>query len=268
MPLNFLGNLIGTGVNAQIAQNNLDLQKENLAYQKELQKQIFSREDSAIQRRVADLEKAGLSPVLASGQGANAGQAISTQAPQNQFQMAMNLLPTVGSLMDTFEKMYNAKWYASAGLPIGYNPSDLGSAFMMSMIGGKGDKMIDNSWSSIQRILKAFGVDLPNLGDAVDAVGDGFAGAVRDASRSRVAGSMYRAMATRGDSGGYKSHGKVDTILGAKRASRGYDMYRAMATRGDSGGWNSHFRFLGKSPRKIDKKADYWYGRRKGENSW
>ena len=94
--------------------------------------------------------------------------------------------------------------------------------------------MIDNSWSSIQRIFKAFGVDLPNLGDAVDAVGDGVAGAVRDASRSRVAGSMYR----------------------------------AMATRGDSGGWNSHFRFLGKSPRKIDKKADYWYGRRKGENSW
>lgn len=61
------------------------LQKDNLAYQKNLQQQIFNREDSAIQRRVADLEKAGLSPTLAAGQGAQAGNVIGTQAPQSKY---------------------------------------------------------------------------------------------------------------------------------------------------------------------------------------
>ena len=164
--LNFLGNIASTAVNGAIAQQNLQFQKENLEYQKLLQSKIFEREDNAIQRRVADLEKAGLSPTLATGQGAGAGQAISTQAPQNQFQMAMNLLPTVGSLVDTFQKIYNAQWYAKNGLPIGYNPSDMGSAFMMSLLGGKSDSLIDNSLSSIARVINYFSSGIDNDGDS------------------------------------------------------------------------------------------------------
>lgn len=68
--------------NNRINELNYQLQKDNLDYQKSLQQTIFGREDNAVQRKVADLKAAGLSPTLAAGSGASAGPAISTSAPQ------------------------------------------------------------------------------------------------------------------------------------------------------------------------------------------
>ncbi len=73
--LGFISNAVTNGLNYK-------LQKDNLAYQKDLQQIMFSREDNAVQRRVSDLRKAGLSPVLAAGSAASAGPVISTSAPQ------------------------------------------------------------------------------------------------------------------------------------------------------------------------------------------
>ncbi len=73
--LGFISNTVANGLNYK-------LQKDNLAYQKDLQNLMFQREDNAVQRRVSDLRKAGLSPVLAAGSAASAGPVVSTSAPQ------------------------------------------------------------------------------------------------------------------------------------------------------------------------------------------
>lgn len=68
--------------NERIANQNLGFQRENLDYQKQLQQQIFNREDTSYQRTVADMRKAGISPLAMQGTN-GAGEAISTEAMNN-----------------------------------------------------------------------------------------------------------------------------------------------------------------------------------------
>lgn len=89
-----IGSIIGAGISAlgglgsaligkKENDDNLKFQKENLDYQKTLQQQVFEREDTAHQREVDDLRKAGLNPLLSTGSGAQAGSVVSTEAPQS-----------------------------------------------------------------------------------------------------------------------------------------------------------------------------------------
>lgn len=81
-----LGNIglgiANTAINSYWQGKNYEQQQKNLDYQKSLQQEIFAREDNAVQRRMEDLNKAGLSPLLAAGSAANAGSVIPTEAPQ------------------------------------------------------------------------------------------------------------------------------------------------------------------------------------------
>lgn len=91
---NMVGALGGLGVgiaetvlNKDIADRNYRFQQDVFNYQKQLQREIFQREDSAIQRRAADIIAAGGNPATAweTGTGAGAGAPVSVTTPQRDY---------------------------------------------------------------------------------------------------------------------------------------------------------------------------------------
>lgn len=74
-----MAGLASTMYNVYRAERDID-------YQDQLQGEIFSREDNAVQRRMADLQQAGLNPNLAAGSAANAGGIVGrSTTPQTNF---------------------------------------------------------------------------------------------------------------------------------------------------------------------------------------
>lgn len=71
-----------TAVSAWQGHENLQYQKDALRWQKAAQEKTWTREDNAVQRRVADLRAAGLSPTLAAGSAAETHTPIKVDAPQ------------------------------------------------------------------------------------------------------------------------------------------------------------------------------------------
>lgn len=80
---------LGLGIADTVLQNkahkeNLQHQKDLLDYQKATQREAWSREDNAVQRRVADLKAAGMNPLLAAGDSAATSSPIQVSAPHKE----------------------------------------------------------------------------------------------------------------------------------------------------------------------------------------
>ena len=98
--------------NEQIANKNFDLSKEQFEYQKQLNELTMQREDTAMQRQVADLKAAGLSPLMAAG-GSPATPLQSAQAPQFNVQGINQALQNViGSYNDSFNRKLQSRQFA------------------------------------------------------------------------------------------------------------------------------------------------------------
>lgn len=81
---------------------NFGLGLANYRYQKNLQKEIFRREDTSINRRVHDLKASGLSPVLAAGQGAGTGGIVSTKQPEIDPTLATAIYTSLATMEKDF----------------------------------------------------------------------------------------------------------------------------------------------------------------------
>ncbi len=117
---------LGTNIyNTWQSHQNYKLQKQNMEwqqgfnerqfqYQQDLNKQIMEREDTSVQRRVSDLQAAGMSKWLAAGQGASSsvmsGSAGSSnsQAPSQAAQVA-DLGRSVSDAVNIYGSIQNTK---------------------------------------------------------------------------------------------------------------------------------------------------------------
>lgn len=110
--MGFISSIANLGATAMTNQSNRDInlqnikfQEQNLEYQKDLQQQIFNREDTAYQRKVNDLIAAGINPaVAATGAGSSAGAIVNTQAPHNDMRYQAPQF-NLGSVIDTLKSL-------------------------------------------------------------------------------------------------------------------------------------------------------------------
>ncbi len=221
--------LAGTVSNINTNKENLALQKENLAYQKDLQNIIFQREDNAVQRRVADLEAAGLSPTLAAGSAASAGSVVSTSAPQKKSNLDAYLaLASVGTALAQQQKAQteadiaknkliqdkmDTSYYKSKGIsPV---ESQLGyKQLLTNLVAGFLNPVVDGSSPSFRSALANLAISNASANpNPVKEVGSD--GSITNSSGQTISSSQVRLLKQKGLYMSFLNNGFTDDVVKA-----------------------------------------------------
>lgn len=114
-----LGSVIGAVSAKKQQQRNINFQRETNAKNEALMRESWARDDTAVQRRAADLSAAGQSPLLASGAAASNSGPISTVSPRQdapvvQPDMILNAINAGLGMVKTLSDMRNQKMQAES----------------------------------------------------------------------------------------------------------------------------------------------------------
>lgn len=189
--INALNGAVANATNYKVAQENLQYQKDTNLWNERLMRESWAREDNAVQRRVADLKKAGLSPVLAAGSAAQSSSPVQMKSPHNDYQYSkfdLNLataLSTIKALKSQdLQNQLLQKQVDNYGRPdwlVAMNEI-FGADKFMQILRGLGDKLYDR--------LIGSGSDTP-IGNAIDAVTNPYFNTVESESTGAYYSNLF-----------------------------------------------------------------------------
>lgn len=200
--IGLLGTGIQSGINWSVANNNLSLQRETNALNEQLTREAWARDDSAIQRRVADLRAAGINPLNAIT-GASTTSPISMSAPKNDYKQSNPFESAIANLMmsqqfavqdaDIRQSNAQASYYdALANRVSGQTDNDIisyvnqGMAYLQNM-----DDVLTAGRQNPSMIARTF-QSIPFLSDLASAFNSEYNMDQARVARNRIAGQRSK----------------------------------------------------------------------------